>query len=77
MLSKSITYIQGEPFKDKKYHTCLEENNDEQKVTFDQIQQYKIPYEQVRFYYDKEHCRGAGKFAGVHPGYIIQRAFDE
>ena len=68
-------YIQGEPFKDKKYHTCLEENNDEQKVTFDQIQQYYIPYDQIII--DEEHCRGAGKFAGVHPGYIIQRAFDE
>ena len=77
MLSESITYIQGNPFMDNKYHTCPEENYCEQKVTFDQIQQYKIPYEQVRFYYDKEHCYGYGTYASVHPGYIIQKVIDE
>ena len=74
MLSKSITYIQGEPFKDKKYQPTRN-NNDEQEFTFDQIQQYYIPYDQIII--DEEHCRGAGKFAGVHPGYIIQRVIDE
>ena len=76
MLSKSITYIQGEPFKENKYQT-YQENNDEQEFTFDQIQQYYIPYEQIRYYYDEEHCYGAGTYASVHPGYIIQRVIDE
>ena len=73
MLSESITYIQGNPYFENRYHTCEEKK--EQEFTFDQIQQYYIPYDQIII--DEEHCRGAGKFAGVHPGYIIQRAFDE
>ena len=73
MLSKSITYIQGEPFKDKKYHTCPEIK--EKEFTFDQIQKYHIPYEQVIINWEKG--RGAGTYARVYLGYIIQRVIDE
>ena len=74
MLSKSITYIQGEPFKENKYQT-YQENNDEQEFTFDQIQQYYIPYDQITI--DWEKCYGHGAFAIVYPGYIIQKVIDE
>ena len=76
MLSKSITYIQGEPFKENKYQT-YQENNDEQEFTFDHIQQDYIPYNQIRFNYDREHNLGAGSYGSVHSGYNVQRIIDE
>ena len=75
MLSESITYIQ-KGIVDQNPHP-IRNNYYEQEFTFDQIQQYEISFDQLRFYYDKEHCYGYGTFASVHPGYIIQRAFDE
>ena len=75
MLSESITYIQ-KGIVDQNPHPHRN-NNDEQEFTFDHIQQYYIPYEQIRYYYDEEHCYGAGTYASVHPGYIIQRVIDE
>ena len=75
MLSESITYIQ-KGIVDQNPHP-IRNNYYEQEFTFDHIQQYYIPYEQVRYYYDEEHCYGAGTYASVHPGYIIQRVIDE
>ena len=75
MLSESISHIQ-KGIVDQNPHP-IRKNYYEQEFTFDQIQQYKIPYDQLRFYYDKEHCYGAGRYASVHPGYIIQRVIDE
>ena len=73
MLSESITYIQ-KGIVDQNPHPHRE-NNDEQEFTFDHIQQYYIPYNQVII--DWEKCYGHGAFAIVYPGYIIQRVIDE
>ena len=75
MLSESITYIQ-KGIVDQNPHP-IRNNYYEQEFTFDDIQQYYIPYEQISFYYDREHCYGHGTYASVHPGYIIQRVIDE
>ena len=68
MLSESITYIQN-GIVDQNPHPHRD-NNYEQEFTFDYIQQYYIPYNQVII--DWEHCLGEDTFARVYSGYIIQ-----
>ena len=59
------------------FSDCNMREKKEQEFTFDDIQQYYILYDKNRLYYDKEHCLGAGTYARVYPGYIIQRMIDE
>ena len=73
MLSKSITYIQ-KGIVDQNPHPHRN-NYYEQEFTFDQIQEYKIPYNQLS--YDEYHSIGKGSYARVYSGYIIQRMIDE
>ena len=72
MLSESISYIQY-GIVDQNLHP--ENNQNEQEFTFDHIEQYHIPYDQVTI--DWNNCIGKGAFAIVHPGYIIQSMINE
>ena len=72
MLSESISYIQ-DGIVDQNPHR--ENNQNEQEFTFDQIEQYYIPYNQVTI--DWNNCIGKGAFAIVYPGYIIQSMINE
>ena len=72
MLSESISYIQ-DGIVDQNPHP--ENNQNEQEFSFDQIEQYYIPYDQVTI--DWNNCIGKDTYASVHPGYIIQIMIDE
>ena len=73
MLSESISYIQ-KGIVDQNPHPTREYYY-EQEFTFDQIEQYHIPYNQVTI--DWNNCIGKGAYASVHPGYIIQSMINE
>ena len=73
MLSESITYIQ-KGIVDQNPHP-IRNNYYEQEFTFDHIQQYYIPYDQITI--DWEKCYGAGTYARVYSGYNVQRMIDE
>ena len=72
MLSESISYIQY-GIVDQNLHP--ENNQNEQEFTFDHIEQYYIPYDQVTI--DWNNCIGEGAYAAVYSGYIIQSMIDE
>ena len=72
MLSESISYIQY-GIVDQNLHP--ENNQNERKISFDQIKQYHIQYNQVTI--DWNNCIGKGAFAIVYPGYIIQSMINE
>ena len=74
MLSESISYIQ-KGIVDQNPHPHREYNQNEQEFTFDHIQQYHIPYDQVTI--DWNNCIGKGTYAAVYSGYIIQSMIDE
>ena len=57
MLSESISYIQY-GIVDQNPHPTREYNQNEQKFSFDQIEQYHIPYNQVTIDWNK--CIGEG-----------------
>ena len=72
MLSESISYIQY-GIVDQNLHP--ENNQNEQEFTFDQIEHYHIPYDQLVI--DWNHRIGKGTYAAVYSGYIIQSMIDE
>ena len=72
MLSESISYIQY-GIVDQNLHP--ENNQNEQEFTFDKIEQYHIPYDQVTI--DWNNCIGKDTYAAVYSGYIIQSMIDE
>ena len=72
MLSESISYIQY-GIVDQNLHP--ENNQNEQEFTFDHIEQYYIPYDQVTI--DWNNCIGKGSYAAVYSGYIIQSMINE
>ena len=72
MLSESISYIQY-GIVDQNLHP--ENYQNEQEFTFDKIEQYHIPYDQVSV--DYEDLLGEGSYAAVYSGYIIQIMIDE
>ena len=74
MLSESISYIQY-GIVDQNPHPYRKYNQNEQEFTFDQIEQYHIPYDQVSV--DYEDLLGEGSYAAVYSGYIIQSMIDE
>ena len=74
MLSESITYIQ-KGIVNQNPHPHRKYNQNEQEFTFDQIEQYHIPYDQLVI--DWNHCIGFGTFAKVYTGYIIQSMIDK
>ena len=74
MLSESISYIQ-KGIVDQNPHPPREYNQNERKISFDQIKQYHIQYNQVTI--DWNNCIGKGTYASVHPGYIIQSMIDK
>ena len=74
MLSESISYIQ-KGIVDQNPHPHRENNQNEQEFSFDQIEQYHIPYDQVSV--DYEDLLGEGSYAAVYSGYIIQIMIDE
>ena len=74
MLSESISYIQ-KGIVDQNPHPYRKYNQNEQEFTFDQIQQYYIPYDQITINWEKG--RGEGTYGRVYLGYIIQRVIDE
>ena len=74
MLSESISYIQY-GIVDQNPHPYRKYNQNEQEFSFDQIEKYHIPYNQVTIHWNK--CIGAGSYAKVYSGYIIQSMIDE
>ena len=74
MLSESISYIQ-KGIVDQNPHPHRENNQNEQEFTFDHIEQYHIPYDQVSV--DYEDFLGEGSYAAVYSGYIIQSMINE
>ena len=74
MLSESISYIQ-KGIVDPNPHPTREYNQNEQEFSFDQIEQYHIPNDQLVI--DWNHCIGKGSYARVYSGYIIQSMIDE
>ena len=73
MLSESISHIQ-KGIVDQNPHP-IRKNYYEQEFTFDHIQEYYIPYEQVII--DREKCYGYGAYGRVYSGYNVQRVIDE
>ena len=74
MLSESISYIQ-KGIVDQNPHPTREYNQNEQEFTFDQIEQYHIPYDQLVI--DWNHRIDKGSYAEVYTGYIIQSMIDK
>ena len=74
MLSESISYIQY-GIVDQNPHPHRENNQNEQEFTFDQIEQYHIPYDQLVI--DWNHYIDKGSYAAVYTGYIIQSMIDK
>ena len=74
MLSESISYIQ-KGIVDPNPHPTREYNQNEQEFTFDQIEHYHIPYDQLVI--DWNHYIDKGSYAAVYTGYIIQSMIDE
>ena len=72
MLSESISYIQY-GIVDQNPHP--ENNQNEQEFTFDHIEQYYIPYDQLVI--DWNHYIDKGSYAAVYTGYIIQSMIDK
>ena len=72
MLSESISYIQY-GIVDQNLHP--ENYQNEQEFTFDQIEHYHIPYDQLVI--DWNHYIDKGSYAAVYTGYIIQSMINE